>query len=523
MKVMHLILKYNDDMLNVDTIKEHTNMIKENGKVIWGIIKPKESSPGIGKDKINSINQQINSNTDTYAYMCTSGKITAKAKIEAFLTSEEIVQMKEYIPIYYTDKLNTCVGGVLINNIEKENSSIINEMVRYGTEGGDVAVGNQTNPLYVSFKESYKSMSSIEVKQDGNLIKSNLLDTNEKTVLENNEPIEKIMDTVEFIRFIYKYINSKGYIYSYEDLSNFYLSIKTKPFVILAGISGTGKSKLVRLFADALGSNMGNGKLSIIPVRPDWSDNTELIGYKNITGDFVPGKLIEIVKRASEDLERPYFVCLDEMNLARVEYYLSDYLSIIESRELVHEKVITDKIFNKNYMDNINYKDLILTENLYLVGTVNMDDTTYAFSRKVLDRANTIELSHVELDIVEFDADVLKNKFIHNDLLKSNFLSIKDAINYDKDYVIKILEEDIAMDYQIMQKILPIISGGDYNIKKVLIALFNLCSSGSEISDTRGYIDEAESYVDTARYKKSARKIANMLRELEDGFTSYWV
>ena len=273
--------------------------------------------------------------------------------------------------------------------------------------------------------------------------------------------------------------------------------LKTKPFVILAGISGTGKSRLVRLFAEALGSNIENERLSVIPVRPDWSDNTELIGYKNIAGDFNPGRLVEVILQAKEHLDKPYFICLDEMNLARVEYYLSDYLSIIESRNHHQDKILTDKLFTKNYINDSEYKSLYLPENLYLIGTVNMDDTTYAFSKKVLDRANTIELSNVDLALVDFTNDNLNNKFVHNDILKSNFLTLKEALDYDKTYVSEIndliikinkilskanrqfgyrvrdeiifymienkiadlLSEDEAIDYQIMQKILPTISG----------------------------------------------------------------
>lgn len=536
---MYLILKYNDDKLRVDTIRKHKELINEKGKVIWGIIKPSENSPGIGKDKIKIINKQIENDENTYAYMCTRGKITSKGKIERFLNSEEIKSMKEYVPTYYRDELDKCVGGVLLTSITDQDEFIIDKMQRYGSVEGEVVVGNQTNPLYISFKEGYEPTENINEDED----------------------IERILNVKEFLNFVHKYINTRGFIYSKEDIYNFYLSLKTKPFVILVGISGTGKSKLVRLFADGLGSNIENERLSIISVRPDWSDNTELIGYKNITGDFTPGKLIEVIQEAQKHSNRPYFVCLDEMNLARVEYYLSDYLSIIESRERVGDKIITDRLFSKNYIEDDKYKYLTLPENLYLIGTVNMDDTTYAFSRKVLDRANTIELSKVELKLVDFAEDNLNNKSVHNDLLKSKFITLKEAIDYDKDYVYKINElvinlneilidankqfgyrvrdeiifymlenkigdlllEDEAMDYQIMQKILPTISGSDSRIKNVLIKLFNFCNPNNQISNSRGYIEEAETYISNAKYIKSAKKIVDMLRELEDGFTSYWV
>src|SRR5699024_2007896 len=95
-----------------------------------------------------------------------------------------------------------------------------------------------------------------------------------------------------------KIIRAKGYIFSYEELSNFYLSLKTKPFLILAGISGTGKSKLVKLFAEAVGATSSNGQYNVISVKPDWNDSTELFGYKNINDRFVPGQLTRIIKKA---------------------------------------------------------------------------------------------------------------------------------------------------------------------------------------------------------------------------------
>ena len=197
----------------------------------------------------------------------------------------------------------------------------------------------------------------------------------------------------EIVDNIFKYISSQGYEYSKELISNLYLSLKTKPFVILAGISGTGKSKIVRLFAESLGATVENNQFNMISVRPDWNDSTELIGYKNLESKFIKGKLTQIIEKASQNLDKPYFVCLDEMNLARVEYYLSDYLSVIESRRKVDDKIVTDKLIYDSEIDE--EETLSLPENLYIVGTVNMDDTTFQFSRKVLDRANTIEFSEV--------------------------------------------------------------------------------------------------------------------------------
>ena len=352
------------------------------------------------------------------------------------------------------------------------------------------------------------------------------------------------------IVYINKYIQNQGYTYTKEQLSNLFLSLKTKPFVILAGISGTGKSKIVRLFADSIGATTENKQFNMISVRPDWNDSTELIGYKNLNDEFIDGSLIKIVKEAlkPENKNKPYFICLDEMNLARVEYYLSDYLSIIESRKKVGQDIITDS-------------EIKIPDNIYLIRTVNMDDTTFTFSRKVLDRANTIEFSDVDLESLFTDdnEEYIEPLNINNSFLKTTYLKTidieEDYREYAKEinnkiidinnilkqsqkqfayrvrdeilfYMIEnkkadLLNEDIAFDYQIMQKILPAITGSEQAIAKVLIDLFNFVCESNVIDSID--IEEAENYIENARYKKSAEKIVYMLKGYQnDGYVSYW-
>lgn len=370
-------------------------------------------------------------------------------------------------------------------------------------------------------------------------------------IFKNKEKIEdEIISETITVGTIYNYIKNQGYTYTKEQLSNIYLSLKTKPFVILAGISGTGKSKIVRLFAESLGATTENKQFNMISVRPDWNDGTELMGYKNLNDDFIDGSLTKIIKEASkpENKNKPYFACLDEMNLARVEYYLSDYLSIIESRKKVEQDIITDS-------------ELQIPDNIYLIGTVNMDDTTFTFSRKVLDRANTIEFSDVNLEnlfeeITEEEITPIK---VDNRFLKTTYLKTMDIEEEYREYAKEInkkiieinnilkqsqkqfayrvrdeilfymienkkselLNEDVAFDYQIMQKILPAITGSEQSIAQVLIDLFNFTCEGKVIDDID--IEEAQKHVESAKYKKSAEKIVYMLKGYQnDGYISYW-
>lgn len=209
----------------------------------------------------------------------------------------------------------------------------------------------------------------------------------------------------------------------------FLTAIKSKPFLLLAGISGTGKSRIVRELARSCwnpGSDEYKAQkpknFEMIQVKPNWHDSSELIGYvSRIDGiRFVVGPFLRFMVKAMADPETPYFLCLDEMNLAPVEQYFAEYLSVIESRKCFEDgTVVTDPIIDysdteeygsliRQLFTNADERELYLTreggkrltipQNLIVVGTVNMDETTFSFSRKVLDRAMTIEMNEVDLN-----------------------------------------------------------------------------------------------------------------------------
>ena len=236
-------------------------------------------------------------------------------------------------------------------------------------------------------------------------------------------------------------------------------ALRTKPFLLLAGISGTGKSRIVRELAfmscpkylqDKDGVTPGN--YCMIEVKPNWHDSTELLGYySNISKEYQFKKFVKFLVKAKMHPEVPFFVCLDEMNLAPVEQYFAEILSILETRkhpktdEGVDMKTIkTEVIVEANYFKSYIYKDadsnqyskldmtdkdwyetffsattmtkeekelikkfqysrtlqqegLSLPDNVIIIGTVNMDETTHQFSRKVIDRAMTIEMNGGQL------------------------------------------------------------------------------------------------------------------------------
>lgn len=135
---------------------------------------------------------------------------------------------------------------------------------------------------------------------------------------ENTEIIEvkegeEQLSTKETLASIKNYIAAKGFTFDECLVENYYLSLKSKPFVILAGTSGTGKTRLVRLFAEAIGATSQNGRYKLVSVRPDWSDSSDLFGHVNLNDKFIPGAIIDFVKQAELDCKNPYFLCLDEM------------------------------------------------------------------------------------------------------------------------------------------------------------------------------------------------------------------
>ncbi|MBH0166750.1 DUF3578 domain-containing protein [Fictibacillus sp. 7GRE50] len=357
----------------------------------------------------------------------------------------------------------------------------------------------------------------------------------------------------EITDHIHSYIQSKGFYYKKEEVINLYLSLKTKPFVILSGISGTGKTKMVQWFAESVGATERNGQFTLIPVRPDWSDGSDLLGYVDIKGDFKKGPLTSVLERAMDDPTKPFFVLLDEMNLARVEYYFSDLLSVMESRRREDREIITTPVL----AFEVDGRDIILPSNVYIVGTVNMDETTHPFSKKVLDRANTIEFNRVQLNHFAFLEDLEEQEplSIGNHSLAGDSLHLKDVYKDNIAVITKVTEvlvninvqlESIgaqvgyrvrdeicfyviysekdnlltfeeAMDQSILQKILPRISGSDERVWDTLKGLY-------EIFTNQVYDTDVLPEFDKAIYPKSAQKVVDMIRRYQlDGFTSFWI
>lgn len=298
------------------------------------------------------------------------------------------------------------------------------------------------------------------------------------------------------------YVNGKDATLNKDVLS--YLSvIRTKPFLLLAGISGTGKSRIVKEMAYASCPDEGDlredttspGNYCLVEVKPNWNDSTELLGYETVLdgGNYHLTKFVKFLIKAMQHENVPFFVCLDEMNLAAVEQYFAEFLSILESRKDVDgtiksEPLIPAAIFNK--YDNKLFKELFpskekqekgtsytidkdkiapcsnatyeklreeglrIPRNLIVVGTVNMDDTTYQFSRKVIDRAMTIEMNEVNLndmfDIEKPDALSYREDVVDKDWFFAPFAQSNNALqqmNGERELLEKKIKATIGQTY----------------------------------------------------------------------------
>lgn len=466
--------------------------------------------------------------------------------------------------------------------------------------------------------------------------------------------------------------NMKKLIFSNSDILNYYISLKTKPFVILMGLSGSGKTKLALRFAKAMTGKENQYKL--VPVEAGWIDNKSLLGYYNpITRTYTSTDFLDIILKAHQNYFsammqgkpkeiKTYFIILDEMNLSKVEYYFSKFLSILETMQLktiecyidesgleriinekksmflseqitIHneqgyvpkirekvenskrvrkdlhgkERLITEKLkaeikeydekqapasainkrnnqitgqfldwhYNNNDIDklkgniereytfnDLNYipPKISIPPNIYFTGTVNIDETTYMFSPKVLDRANSIELTNVNVEVfkdlilgVERDSEISDVSIQLKDVIKDftyNFefqLSpeifkekLKEYQKFIEDYfeVIKKIKKDIkgkapnfSFGYRVINEMLLYIINSldlkganeenykislDYQLKQKILAKIH--GMKSELGDLFKELIK-EDYKDFTRFQGKIKRMQNELDTKQ--FTSY--
>ena len=438
-------------------------------------------------------------------------------------------------------------------------------------------ISDKSNLDWKSYSESSSKGAPEAVLGKNNYIKfisEFINDENNINTLRRFDLTKNELKLIKQEQFNYKTFYQKtteaGLIFSTQLVQRFIASLSTKPFVICSGLSGSGKTKLAQAFAQWICYKEEDGKKNeqycIVPVGADWTNREPLLGYPNALQESSYIKpengVLDLINRARLNETKPYFLILDEMNLSHVERYFADFLSTMESGDAIPLHTIEDE-------ENGIPKQINLPKNLFIIGTVNIDETTYMFSPKVLDRANTIEFRLTENDLKEFiasdvklDMDLLKGegagmaesfvamatqktdknlKEVEEDLLKF-FKELKKSgteFGYRSAsemgrlmFMLKKLGEkgDNLLDIAIMQKLLPKLHGSRNKLTKVLPVLGSFClTDNSKIKED--YLDkfvsstltEVELKADTnIKYKISFEKICRMYKNaVENGFASY--
>ena len=311
-------------------------------------------------------------------------------------------------------------------------------------------------------------------------------------------PIDRSLNEISL------YIANQGLIITERTLRRFHVSLKTRGFVILSGISGTGKTWLTEAYAEATGA-----RYLLVPVAPNWTTNEDLLGYLNpLDGAYhdTPFSLfLRVAARewaaatGAQRLAQRFLLTLDEMNLARVEYYFAKFLSAMEVR--ARHGAASLELGPDD--------DVALTPNLLFVGTVNIDETTHGFADKVFDRAQLIEM--------EAPRDAIA-AHIGSAAFRESLMEVYDAVADAKPFAFRVVDEikdyvgeseglDVewveAIDEQVVQKVLPKLTGSDPAIRFALEHLVGVAEQ-HELNLT-------------------AKKASRMLNDYDrDGFTSYF-
>lgn len=402
-------------------------------------------------------------------------------------------------------------------------------------------------------------------------------------------------------------------------------AIKTKPFLILGGFSGTGKSLLVKSLAfttcpcDGVlnTSETSPGNYLLVSVKPNWHDATDITGFRSsVNRNYYVTDFMRFLVKAKLHPNVPFFVCLDEMNLAPVEEYFADFLSVIESRKrkkdgaIVTDAIVPASVFNdKDYADDFDIflkiglkpinevKDiteftakikesdsdesdffeqswlveelkrdgLTIPQNVIIIGTVNMDDTTNSFSRKVIDRAMTFETIVGTFDSSYFDSDVtlgyVKNyrkgelfisdevratemmedgRFTLSDEEKNRVIGFINDVNSDLQGTpfkisYRILNETILL-YRAKQKIVELMGEEEENdgveINTDLNSIFDDVLMQKVLPRIEGDFEKCDKCLvklgdraERMEWKQSSEKIEFMIKRFgkdHSGFTSFW-
>ncbi|MGA9381225.1 MAG: tetratricopeptide repeat protein [Phormidium sp.] len=304
--------------------------------------------------------------------------------------------------------------------------------------------------------------------------------------MDNYEDVQRILRTIQLDYFepsftdICQHIRSKNLCIDEQVIRRYYLATRIRKFVILSGISGIGKTWLTKVYADAI-----KAEYLLVPVSPNWTTNEDLLGYINpISGEYHYTAFSRFLEKVAEEYKKsqtenrtpvPYHLVLDEMNLARVEYYFAKFLSAMEVRmreEIAEIELAPDQ-------------KVLLPPNLYFIGTVNMDETTHGFADKVYDRAQLIELEVSRDDLYKYLGEVEYRDILMqiwdevHEVAPFAFRIMNEITTYVKEAKLLDISWENSLDEQLLQKILPKFKGADERVGQSLDAFVKIASENN--------------------------------------------
>ena len=479
-----------------------------------------------------------------------------------------VMDIQNQVLIYRSDYLNECFSYYLgssdlrlafiiwllrFRQISEENLNGIKSSLN------TIFTSNYCNALYTN-DVNYADTSYVEfdeeacqlINDDFNSLFANSSNPSTEKTKIMNFPLQQIFDGAHSTGFsidkLISSILSTGLIYSDTLIKRLAYSLMAKPFVILSGLAGSGKTQLALAFAKCLSENIEE-QVCTVSIGADWTNREPLLGYPNAlkNDEYVKPEsgVLQLLMRANADPTKPYFLILDEMNLSVVERYFADFLSAMESGEAI-------KLWDHESEDVP--QEIFLPKNVFIIGTINVDETTYMFSPKVLDRANVIEFkiaademdeylgkkvninresaysacADMAVDFVNKANSQVEKDEKNKDVLLSFFKKLK-KVNAEFGYrtVNEIsrylhfangdLEDDAAMDTAILQKLLPKLHGSRKKLVPVLTAMWKLCLKDGITKEI-----EVDFSKDDFKYPESAEKIQRMYHAvIDNGFTSF--
>ncbi len=294
-----------------------------------------------------------------------------------------------------------------------------------------------------------------------------------------------------------------------------YVSLKARAFVMVLGRGATDLTALPRAFVKSLDAE---SRYLELQVPMDWMDSSDLFGHLDLMGKFVPGAIIDFLKKAQNDPARDYFLCLDGINLSRAEYYLREVLASVEQKL----PLVPEIYYGRDEKALETYGLIPALDNLYIMGTSNLDYASLPLNQKLLDRVHTIYLQDEQIPVKKMCRDLtcqFDNVEDHLDkaqvyfplfeqlnkiLMRANaymgFAMRNDGILWLLNN--EVLEEAAALDYVICQKVLTRLQGGP---KTILPALEQMADF------VRG------------KYPRAEMAVSKMLENCKaTGFASYW-